>query len=271
VFEIPESSRQAKGQAIVNLIQVEPGEKVTAVLTQTQEGKIVEAGDDASQKPAPKYLFMATLRGTVKKTALSEYKNIRKSGLTAIRLLGEDELAWVRPTSGEDNIMLVTRGGKSICFSENDVSTTGRATVGVRGIKISAGDECIGMDIVPAKATGKEAALLVVSEHGYGKKTAVSQYPIQGRGGMGVLTFRISDKTGNLTVVRLIEAAETADILLTSVQGVVIREPLADIPTLGRQTSGVKMIRLAAGDRVAALAYLPEDQADQVPVQDAIE
>ena len=112
-----------------------------------------------------------------------------------------------------------------------------------------------------------DAALLVVSEHGYGKKTTVGQYPVQGRGGQGVLTFRINSKTGQLTVVRLIEAAETADILLTSVQGVVIREPLADIPTLGRQTSGVKMIRLGDGDKVAALAYLPEDQAEQVPVQ----
>lgn len=272
VFEIPESSRQAKGQAIVNLIQIEPGERVTAVLTQTKEGAIIGGKNEPqTEKAAPQYLFMATLRGTVKKTSLSEYKNIRKSGLTAIRLLGEDQLAWVRPTTGDDNIILVTRGGKSIRFSENDVSTTGRATVGVRGIKVSAGDECIGMDIVPAKTSGKEAALLVVSEHGYGKKTMVSQYPVQGRGGQGVLTFRINDKTGQLTVVRLIEAAETADILLTSVQGVVIREPLADIPTLGRQTSGVKMIRLGAGDKVAALAYLPEDQADQVPVQEAVE
>jgi DNA gyrase subunit A len=265
VFEIPESSRQAKGQAIVNLIQVEPGEKVTAVLTQTKEGKILEANE--STVTAPQYLFMATLRGTVKKTSLTEYKNIRKSGLTAIRLLGEDQLAWVRPTSGEDNIMMVTRQGKSIRFAENDVSTTGRATVGVRGIKLATGDECIGMDIIPAKTTGKEATLLVVSEHGYGKKTSVGQYPVQGRGGLGVLTFRINDKTGKLMVVRLIQAAETADILLTSVQGVVIREPLADIPTLSRQTSGVKMIRLGKNDKVAALAYLPEDQVDQVPVQ----
>ncbi len=271
VFEIPESSRQAKGQAIVNLIQIEPGEKVTAVLTQTQEGKILEAGDDAAQTPAPKYLFMATLRGTVKKTALTEYKNIRKSGLTAIRLLGDDELAWVRPTSGDDNIIMVTRDGKAIYFKESDVSITGRATVGVRGIRLASGDECIGMDVVAANTSGKEAALLVVSEHGYGKKTYVGQYSLQGRGGLGVLTFRISDKTGKLTVVRLIQADETADILLTSVQGVVIREPLKDIPTISRQTSGVKMIRLAAGDRVAALAYLPEDQAEQVPVQDVVE
>jgi DNA gyrase subunit A len=265
VFEIPESSRQAKGQAIVNLIQIEPGERVTAVLTQTKEGTIQAANEPATT--APQFLFMATLRGTVKKTSLSEYKNIRKSGLTAIRLLGDDQLAWVRPTSGDDDIMMVTRQGKSIRFAESDVSTTGRATVGVRGIKLAAGDECIGMDIVPAKATHKEASLLVVSEHGYGKKTVISQYPVQGRGGIGVITFRINDKTGNLTVVRLLEAAETADVLLTSVQGVVIREPLADIPTLGRQTSGVKMIRLGAGDKVAALAYLPEDQAEQIPVQ----
>lgn len=261
VYEIPESSRQAKGQAIVNLIQIEQGERVTAVLTQTKEGAIQATGEEAAV--APKFLFMATTRGTVKKTPISEYKNIRKSGLTAIRLLGEDELSWVRPTSGDDHIIMVTRDGKSIRFSENDVSATGRATVGVRGIKISSGDECIGMDIVPAKAKGKEAELLVVSEHGYGKKTAVGQYPLQGRGGMGVLTFRINDKTGKLTVVRLIEAAETADVLLTSVQGVVIREPLADIPSLGRQTSGVKMIRLGEKDEVAALAYLPEEQAEQ--------
>jgi DNA gyrase subunit A len=270
VFEIPESSRQAKGQAVVNLIQIEPGERVTAVLTQTKEGKIVGSQSEGSSTTStPQYLFMATLRGTVKKTALSEYKNIRKSGLTAIRLLGDDQLAWVRPTSGSDNVIMVTRGGKSICFSENDVSTTGRATVGVRGIKLSAGDECIGMDVVPATIAGSDAAVLVVSENGYGKQTLLGQYPVQGRGGQGVLTFRINEKTGQLTVVRLINASETADVLLISVQGNVIREPLADIPKLGRQTSGVKLIRLNAGDQVAALAYLPEDQAEQVPVQAA--
>jgi DNA gyrase subunit A len=265
-FEIPESSRQAKGQAIINLIQIEQGERITAILTQTKEGKIISSTEESSDARQNQFLFMATTRGTVKKTSLSEYKNIRKSGLTAIRLLGDDQLAWVRPTSGSDDVLIATREGKSIRFSENDVSATGRATVGVRGIKLSSGDECIGMDIIPASANDKKTDLLVVSENGYSKKTPLDQYARQNRGGQGVLTFRISDKTGKLVVMRLISAEEKADILLTSVQGVVIRTPLASLPRLGRQTSGVKTIRLGSSDKVAALAYLPEDQVANVPV-----
>jgi DNA gyrase subunit A len=137
VYEIPESSRQAKGQAIVNLIQIEQGERVTAMLTQTKEGRISSTADGVDTEnlqPVPEYLLMATVKGTVKKTSLSEYKNIRKSGLAAIRLLGDDELAWVKPTSGKDDVIMATREGKSIHFSEEDISPTGRATIGVRGI-----------------------------------------------------------------------------------------------------------------------------------------
>ena len=271
VYEIPESSRQAKGQAIVNLIQIEQGERVTAMLTQTKEGRISSTADTANSEasqPVPQYLLMATVKGTVKKTSLSEYKNIRKSGLAAIRLLGEDELAWVKPTSGKDDVIMATREGKSIHFSEEDISPTGRATIGVRGIKLAAGDECIGMDIIPSGTDEKATQLLVVSENGFGKMTAINQYAKQGRGGQGILTFRINDKTGKIVVMRLISASETADLLITSVQGVVIRIPLQGLPSLGRQTSGVKIIRLGDKDRVAALAYLPEDQASSVAIQD---
>ncbi len=275
VFEIPESSRQAKGQAVVNLVQIEQGEKVTAMLTQNKEGRMIGSnnGEELTEEQkqlAPQYLLMTTSRGTVKKTAISEYKNIRKSGLAAIRLLGDDELAWVKPTTGKDSILIATKGGKSIHFSEEDISPTGRATVGVRGIRLAAGDECIGMDVVPAGTDTKKTQLLVVAENGFGKKTAIDQYTQQGRGGQGILTFRINDKTGRIVVMRLISANETADILLTSVQGVVIRIPLQGLPTLGRQTSGVKMIKLGAQDKVAALAYLPEDQANSVAVQEGI-
>jgi DNA gyrase subunit A len=270
VYEIPESSRQAKGQAIVNLIQIEQGERVTAMLTQTKEGRMIAAdgADEEGSQPMPQYLLMATVKGTVKKTTLSEYKNIRKSGLAAIRLLGDDELAWVKPTTGQDDVIIATREGKSIHFSENDISPTGRATIGVRGIKVGAGDECIGMDIIPAGTDEKKTQLLVVAENGFGKMTAISQYTKQGRGGQGILTFRINDKTGKLVVMRLISATETADVLITSVQGVVIRIPLKGLPSLGRQTSGVKIIRLGESDKVAAIAYLPEDQASSVAVQD---
>src|SRR5690606_6529856 len=153
-------------------------------------------------------------KGTVKKTAITEYKNIRNSGLTAIRLLGDDELAWVKPTSGDDEVIMATREGKSIHFAESDISPTGRTTLGVRGIKLSSGDECIGMDIIPAGADPKTTELLVVSENGYGKKTSISQYAKQGRGGQGILTFRINEKTGRIVVMRLISAAETADIIV---------------------------------------------------------
>lgn len=270
VYEIPESSRQAKGQAIVNLIQIEQGERVTAMLTQTKEGRITSSADGSPEdsQPVPQYLLMATVKGTVKKTSISEYKNIRKSGLAAIRLLGDDELAWVKPTSGKDDVIMATRGGKSIHFSEEDISPTGRATIGVRGIKLAAGDECIGMDIIPDGTNEKTTQLLVVAENGFGKMTSINNYAKQGRGGQGILTFRINDKTGKIVVMRLISAAETADLLITSVQGVVIRIPLRGLPSLGRQTSGVKIIRLGDKDKVAALAYLPEDQASSVAVQD---
>ena len=271
VFEIPESSRQAKGTAIVNLIQIEQGERVTAILTQTKEGRVTattEGSEEAEAKPLPQYLLMATIKGTVKKTAISEYKNIRKSGLAAIRLLGDDEVAWVKPTTGQDDVIIATREGKSIHFAESDISPTGRATIGVRGIKVAPGDICIGMDVIPSGTDEKKTRLLVVSENGFGKMTAISQYAKQGRGGQGILTFRINDKTGKLVVMRLISDSETADILVTSVQGVVIRIPLQGLPSLGRQTSGVKIIRLGANDKVAALAYLPEDQASSVAIQD---
>lgn len=163
---------------------------------------------------------------------------------------------------------MATREGKSIHFSEEDISPTGRATIGVRGIKLAAGDECIGMDIIPAGTDEKKTQLLVVAENGFGKMTTINQYAKQGRGGQGILTFRINDKTGKIVVMRLITATETADLLITSVQGVVIRIPLRGLPSLGRQTSGVKIIRLGDKDKVAALAYLPEDQANSVAVQD---
>src|SRR5690606_40518992 len=160
------------------------------MLTQPKAGRITSTAENTEVRdslPAPQYLLIATVKGTVKKTSLSEYKNIRKSGLTAIRLLGEDELAWVKPTSGNDDVIIATRGGKSIHFSESDISPTGRATIGVRGIKLAPGDECIGMDIIPENFDEKKTELLVVSENGYGKKTSISQYTKQGRGGQGIL------------------------------------------------------------------------------------
>src|SRR5690606_20830786 len=183
------------------------------MLTQPKAGRITSTAENTEVRdslPAPQYLLIATVKGTVKKTALSEYKNIRKSGLAAIRLLGDDELAWVKPTSGKDGVIMATREGKSIHFSENDISPTGRATIGVRGIRLAAGDECIGMDVIPAGTDEKKTQLLVVAENGFGKMTSISQYTKQGRGGQGILTFRINDKTGKIVVMRLISATETA-------------------------------------------------------------
>lgn len=254
VFEVPEYGRTAKGLPLVNLVQLNQGELATSLLTMSKEGKIEDRNVDESEKHREyKYLFMATRKGTVKKTDIAEFEKIRSSGLISAKLEAEDQLLWVKPTTGNEDILLASRTGKCIRFSEKDVRPTGRNTMGVRGIKMGKeGDELISMDVV----SNNEAFVLSISERGFGKMTKLDQYATQGRGGQGVYTFRATEKTGKLIINRIITDLET-EIVVISEAGQVIKTTLSHIPVLiQRQTSGVKIMSMHEGDNVAALATL---------------
>jgi len=235
VWEIPETQRAAKGQAIVNLINVEQGEKVTANLTTRQKGE------------SAKYFFMCTQKGTVKKTSLEEYANIRKNGLVAIKLDPKDELGWVCPTSGKDDLIIVSRQGKSIRFSETQVKPTHRDTSGVRGIRLSKDDEVVSINIVE----NEEDALLVIMENGLGKKTLFSSWSKQGRGGQGVKAAQVTAKTGRIVTTQVVNK-NTDTLVLTSTKGQLIKMDLKQVPTLQRQTQGVILMRVRVGEKVVA-------------------
>ncbi len=234
VWEIPETQRAAKGQAVVNLINVEQGEKITAVLTTRQKGE------------SAKYFFMCTKKGSVKKTSLEEYANIRKSGLVAIKLDSGDELGWVAPTSGKNDLVIVSREGKSIRFSEAQVKPTHRDTSGVRGIKLTNKDEVVSLSVV-----GDNQLLLVIMENGLGKKTLFSAWNRQSRGGQGVKAAQVTTKTGPIVTAQAIDG-KMDTLVLTSTKGQLIKMNLAEVPTLQRQTQGVILMRVRPGEKVAA-------------------
>lgn len=242
VWEIPEVSRIAKGQAIVNLINIEPNEKVTAILT-------------TRAKDSTKYLFMCTHKGSVKKTTVEEYSNIRKNGLISIKLDEGDTLRWVVPTKGNDDIILVTRQGQSIRFIESQVRPTHRDTSGVKGIDLAKGDELVSMNLV----IDQNAELFVIMENGLGKKTKLSSWKRQSRGGTGIKAAQLSDKTGKIVTAQVITAAEDA-IVLTSNKGQVIKLKLKDIPSLQRQTQGVILLRVKPGELVAAATVVADEE-----------
>ncbi|MBI2018627.1 DNA gyrase subunit A [Candidatus Daviesbacteria bacterium] len=235
VWEIPETQRAAKGQAIVNLINVEQEEKVTAVLT------------TRGNRESAKYFFMCTGRGTVKKTSLDEYANIRKSGLVAIKLDPGDILGWVAPTTGNDDVIIVSKKGKSIRFWEKGVKPTHRDTSGVRGIRLGKDDEVVSLNTL-----GKiEGELLVVMENGLGKKTKTTGWSRQGRGGQGVKAAQITAKTGQIVTAQIVDKSKDT-LVLTSTKGQLIKMSLKEVPTLQRQTQGVILMRVRAGEKVAA-------------------
>ena len=224
-YEIPEAGRTAKGTAIVNLLSLDAGEKVSAVIPiqNFAEGK---------------YLLMATKNGLIKKTALKEYDSTRKTGLQGITLKEDDELIGVRLTDGEDNVVLVTRNGMCITFDEKDVRPIGRVSQGVIGIRLDEDDEVIGMESVIA---GGKATLLAITENGFGKRTELDEYRVQNRGGKGVVTYKITPKTGKLVGVRI--ASEEDDVMLITDTGTIIRINVKDISVLGRSTQGVTLMR----------------------------
>lgn len=246
VYEIPGASRTAKGQPIVNLINLQPDEIVTSMLTIQKEDK--EA----------KFLFMATKAGVVKKTAISEYLNIRANGLIAIKLDSGDELKWVKKTNGGDDIIISTSMAQANRFKETDVRPMGRATRGVRGIKLKKDNFVVGVDI--AREDGQ---LLVVMENGYGKRTKINQFSTHKRGGVGIKAGNVTEKTGKVIDVRSIDDIKD-DLLIISRQGQVIRQHLKNISIIGRSTQGVRIMRLKAGDNVASVAQIPYSE----PVQE---
>lgn len=235
VWEIPETQRSSKGQAVVNLINIENGENVTAVLT------------TRSKEETNKFMLMCTKKGTVKKTPLLEYANIRKNGLVAIKLDQNDTLGWVHPTSGGDDVFIVSQKGQSIRFSESQVKPTHRDTSGVRGIKLSKDDEVVSLNIL-----GKEEReLLVIMENGLGKKTPTSLWHKQGRGGSGVKAAQVTNKTGPIVTASVIDK-KMDTLVLTSNKGQLIKMDINQVPTLQRQTQGVILMRTRVGEKVAA-------------------
>ena len=240
-YEVPEAGRTAKGTAIVNLLSLDPGEKVSAVIPiqNFAEGK---------------YLLMATKNGLIKKTALAEYNSSRKTGLQSITLKENDELIEVRLTDGQDNVVLVTRNGMCITFDEKDVRPIGRVSQGVIGIRIDEDDEVIGMESVIA---GEKATLLAITENGFGKRTELDEYRVQIRGGKGVITYKITPKTGKLVGVRV--ATEDEDVMLVTDTGTIIRINVKDISILGRSTQGVTLIRTNDGGKVVSIETLKPD------------
>lgn len=239
-YEIPSTSRQAKGQALVNFLQLAPNEKVTSVIPVAKSESI-------------KYLAMTTKLGIVKKVKISDFQNVRKSGLIAIRLRDEDELKWVRETSGDDSILIVTSGGKSILFKESDVRSMGRVASGVRGIRLKKEDFVIGMGVINKKFP--PTTLLIVTENGYGKKTPISQYRVQHRGGSGIKTAKITKRNGNIVSMQIMSTfKEKGDLLIISSKGQVIRMKASAVSKLGRATQGVRLQRLKPGDTVASIA-----------------
>jgi len=253
VYDIPSASRQAKGQAIVNILQISPEEKVTAVISLNVKNNNLN-----------KYFFMGTEKGVVKKTEIDAYKNVRKTGIIAIKLNQGDELKWVSTTTGSDNIIMVTRNGQSINFYEKDVRSMGRSAAGVRGIKLKNDDEVIAMDI----STNIESFVFTILENGFGKKTKIKNFNLQKRGGIGIRASKTSNKTGKV-VEALVDSSEEGDIVIISKQGQVIRTSIKSVKQLGRDTQGVTMMRLNAGDKVSSMTILKKEKFEVEKIENA--
>ena len=242
-YEIPEASRTARGTAVINLLQLQAGEKVTSILR--NEGH--ESG----------YLTMATKLGMIKRTNLSEYGNIRKVGLAAISLREGDELIDVHVTDGKRDIIMISHLGQCIRFDENDARATGRVSMGVKGMNLADGDSVIGMQV--AEENGE---LLFVSEMGMGKKTAMSEFKDQNRGGKGIRCYRVNAKTGNLAGVKVYK--EGYELMLITTEGTVIRMKTDTIPVLGRDTSGVKLMQVDQENvKVSSIELIEESKEEE--------
>jgi len=245
VYEIPEGQRVAKGRGLLNFLELSSEEKVLSL--QTLGKKDIEQGK--------KYLVMITKNGIIKKSALDDFENIRRSGLIAISLKRGDALKGVRKTTGNDDIVLVTNRGQSIRFQEKDARVMGRQAAGIRGIRLKKGDEVIGMDVIESSKLKEKQYLLVVTENGYGKRTDLKEYKKQGRGGSGIKTAQITPKTGNL-VASMVLSGQEEDLIVISQKGQVIRTKVGSIAKHGRATQGVRIMKLDSGDKVASAACI---------------
>jgi DNA gyrase subunit A len=243
-YEIPEAGRQARGMAIINLLQLAPGERIQAVIPVK----------DADQK---KYLLMATRRGYVKKSSLDDFSNIRKNGLIAINLRDGDELIQVQMTDGKKDVIMASRLGMSIRFNESDVRIMGRNAMGVKGMDLKDGDHIIGMELVK-----EDAGVLCISEKGYGKKTPVDEYRLQTRGGKGIITMKTIKKTGNLVALKMV--TDDDDLMIINSEGTVIRIDTREIATMGRNTQGVTLMKLDNKAMVTSIARVKRDQENDV-------
>lgn len=256
VYEIPEGTRVARGRGLMNFLEISSEEKVLSLVPLSK----AENGDDKNAK----FLMMVTKNGTIKKTSLDEFANVRKSGIIAIKLDKGDALKKVVKTTGDNDIILTTKQGIAIRFKEKEIRPMGRSAAGVRGIRLKKGDEVVGMDIVPTEdktADGKKVKhfLLVVMDNGYGKRTEINQYKIQGRGGSGIKTANITTKTGGIILACMVnDSAENEDLIVISQKGKVIRTEVKSISVLGRATQGVRIMRMEEGDKVASGSCLEE-------------
>ncbi len=246
-YDVPVASRTAKGQAIVNFLQLSPNEKVSSVLSLADLSK---AG----------YLIMVTTQGLIKKTELSDFANVRRSGLIAIKLKGDDLLEWVKPTTGKDEVLLVSAQGQAIRFKEKDVRPMGRTAAGVRGIRLKKNDVVIGMDLITAELRG--ANVMTIMENGFGKRSPLKGYKVQNRGGSGIKTAKITDKTGIIVMAQIIDGTalpegSSGDLLIMSANGQVIRIPMKAVSVLGRATQGVRVMRFKeSDDKVATVTIV---------------
>jgi len=259
-YEIPEASRVARGQAVVNFLELAPKEEVNALVALKENLKTkkkTNGSKNGSPNGEENFLVMTTKDGIIKKTAVADFANVRRSGLIAIKLGKGDELRWVKPSSGQDEVILITAKGQSIRFKEKDARPMGRTAGGVRGVKIKKADEVVGMDIIREKEKAKNAKpeLLVVMENGYGKKTELKQFKVQKRGGSGIKAAQVTPKTGQIVSARILETDEE-DIIAISQKGQVIRTSLGSISLLGRATQGVRIMKLEAGDKVASITCI---------------
>ena len=250
-YDVPQASRTAKGQALVNFLQLGQGESVTSVLSLDELlGQI-------------KYLMMVTRGGVIKKVDLSSFDNVRRSGLIAIKLREGDRLQWVRPSTGKDNVLLITQAGQAIRFEEKDVRDMGRVATGVRGIRLKGGDSVVGMSVVSSKCESKDCDVVVVMQNGYGKRSSLAHYKVQGRGGSGIKTAKLTGKTGHIVwgAVVQIKSKADADLIIISSKGQVIRLPFKSVSAIGRDTQGVRLMSFREkGDTVANVTFIDDEK-----------
>ena len=246
-YEVPQASLSAKGTAAVNLLNMHPEEKITAIIKQ---------GDNTDGNG---YLFMATKKGTIKKSAIKDFFNVRSNGLIAIKLDTGDELRWVKETTGENDIVISTSAGQATRFNEKEVRAMGRAAMGVRGMRLRPKDEIVGMDVI----TDAGQKLIAVSANGYGKLCLVSNFPPHRRGGVGIKVAAVTEKTGPIVAVHTLDP-EAKEVIMASTKGQAIRVAVKEIPTLGRATQGVRIMKMSEGDSVASIGIvLPEEEGEE--------